>query len=300
MIHLEFLKVFWDYTLDVLPYFLLAALAGATLQTFVGDRFLSRKLLSSPLAPFFAAMLGATVPVCSCSMIPIARAIDSLSGKSYAPVVAFLVTAPVLSPVVLVLTAGMLGMEMTLFRVAFPLLYAMSIAYLSSLVFKKHLSLPLFQGSGSRVNSKHLFVRNLRSLLFSTGKYLLLGLAIAALIKVLTPPNLIASFSGSILSYPLISLLSVPVYVCSGEEVPIGRSLRDMGMSDGQVLTFMLASSGICIPTIAALFSFLPRKLVLLYTLSWFVFATLVGMIVDFSSALNLTIGFSRFVGTSE
>jgi len=287
LIVVEFLKVFLDYTLDVLPYFVLASLLGAFLQTFVGEKFLSRKLLSKPYAPILTATLGATVPVCSCSMIPLAKTIESLSGRTYAPAIAFLITAPVLSPVVLVLTFGMFGSQMTFLRILFPLIYALAGAYLFPLVFRKPPSLPVFQGSSSEVDKKRLFLVNLRSLLITTGKYILLGLAVASLLKVLVPPQLIATFSGSPPSYPLISLLSVPVYVCSGEEVPIGKSLMDLGMSPGQVLTFMLASSGICVPTIMALLSFLPRTLVLLYTFGWFLISILAGVITDFHQGVN-------------
>lgn len=287
MIVLEFSKIFWDYTLDVLPYFVLASFLGAFLQTFVGEKFLSRKLLSKPYAPLLTATLGATVPVCSCSMIPVAKTIESLSGRTYAPAIAFLITAPVLSPVVLILTFGMFGSEITFMRVIFPLIYALTGAYLFSLAFKKPPSLPVFQGSKSEMDKGRLFLVNLRSLLLTTGKYVLLGLAIAALLKVLVPPQIIASFSQSPLSYPMISLLSVPIYVCSGEEIPIAKSLMDLGMSPGQALTFMLASSGICVPTIMALLSFLPRGLVFLYTSGWFIVSILAGVVTDLLLGVN-------------
>ncbi len=278
-----FLRTFADYTLDVLPYFLGASVLGALLQSLWGERLIRSSFLRKPYAPVITASLGAAIPLCSCSMIPVARTIDSLSGRSYAPAVAFLITAPVLSPVTLLLTYGMFGIKLTLVRFLSTFLFAVAVAYLISLVFNKPPVIPLVQGGSGNEPATlwERFFTNFRSLFVSTGKYVLLGLFIAAVVKVLVPQSMIEPVTGSVLSYPLVSLISVPVYVCSGEEVPIARSLVDLGFKPGQALTFMLASSGICLPTVLALLSFFPRALVLTYTSAWFVFSALTGLLTD-------------------
>ncbi len=278
----EFFIVFVHYLVDVFPYFLLASLLGAFIQVFLARGIVKAHLFSKPYAPVVTAFFGASVPVCSCSMIPVARTFDSFSSKSYAPVIAFLMTAPVLSPVVVVLTFGMFGLEITLLRVLMSIAFALIVAYLTLYMFKKKATLPLMQGAGQGKRDKLTELwESFRSLFVTTGKYVLLGLLIASLLKALLPQDLVAGFSSSPFSYPIISLLAIPVYVCSGEEVPIARSLYELGFTQGQVLTFMLASSGICVPTITALFSFLPRALVIFYSLSWFVFSTLAGVFAD-------------------
>jgi len=112
-----FLLTFWEYTLDVLPFFLLASLIGAVLQSLGGARIVGARLVNSSYAPVLTAGMGAVVPLCSCSMIPVARTINALSRKSYAPVLSFLITAPVLSPLVILLTFGVFGLEVTLLRI---------------------------------------------------------------------------------------------------------------------------------------------------------------------------------------
>jgi uncharacterized membrane protein YraQ (UPF0718 family) len=54
-----------------------------------------------------------------------------------------------------------------------------------------------------------------------------------------------------------------------------------VGFTTGQAVTFMLGSSGVCLPTIFALFSFLPRKVVFAYSTGWFMFSILTGLIYD-------------------
>ena len=278
----SFLSTFAEYTADVFPYFLIASLIGATLQGLGGARLVSGRLINSRYGPLFTAGVGAVVPLCSCSMIPVARTINSFSRGSYAPVLSFLITAPVLSPLVILLTFGVFGLEITILRVLYALLFALTLSVAVHFFLPKRNIFPLIQG-GFQDEKERLktFLHSFRDLFLSTGKYVLLGLIIAALIKVLVPSELIASFASHPLSYPLIALLSVPIYVCSGEEVPIARSLHELGLTPGQALTFMLASTGICVPTIVALLNFLPRRIVFLYGISWFLVSILSGFLTD-------------------
>jgi uncharacterized membrane protein YraQ (UPF0718 family) len=67
----------------------------------------------------------------------------------------------------------------------------------------------------------------------------------------------------------------------SAEEIPIGKSLLELGLTQGQVLTFMLAGAGICLPTIMATLKFFPKKLVIYYVLLWFIGSILAGISYD-------------------
>ncbi|MCS6956948.1 MAG: permease [Aquificaceae bacterium] len=274
----SFFNAFYGYLVDILPYFLLAVLVTSILQGFTKLKWLRFFLKRERTAPICTSLLGGLLPLCSCSMLPVANLINSMS-KSYAPVLSFLVVAPVVSPVTLLLTYGYFGLPMTLFRLLGTLLFALIFAYTVSLYFKKPKVIPLLMGSSG--GSAHGFFLYLKENLLGIGKYLLLGIVIASVIKTLLPPNLIASVAGSFLSYPFLSVVSVPVYVCSGEEVPIARALRDVGFTGGNALTFMLGGTGICLPTIVATMKFLPKGLVIAYVIFWLFFSTLMGFIYD-------------------
>ena len=274
----SFFNAFYGYLVDILPYFLLAVLVTSILQGFTKLEWLRFFLKRERTAPIYTSLLGGLLPLCSCSMLPVANLINSMS-KSYAPVLSFLVVAPVVSPVTLLLTYGYFGLPMTLFRLLGTFLFALIFAYTVSLYFKKPKVIPLLMGSSG--SSGHGFFLYLKENLLGIGKYLLLGIVIASVIKTLLPPDLIASVAGSFLSYPLLSVVSVPVYVCSGEEVPIGRALRDVGFTGGNALTFMLGGTGICLPTIVATMKFLPKGLVIAYVIFWLFFSTLMGFIYD-------------------
>ena len=274
---MEFFKNFYSYLVEIVPFFVLAMFVSAFLKAMVKPSLFLKFLSKRRSAPIFTALLGAVSPMCSCSMLPFANFINSYS-KGYGPVLAFLITAPTLSPVILLLTYGLFGLDVSIYRLVGSLAYALLVAYSVGYFLKKPPTLQMkIRDSSSK---RSAFLEGLREQL-PVVKYLLIGIAIASLIKTFTPTWLTASLSKTPLAYPLISLVAVPIYVCSGEDVVLGRAMVDVGFTTGQAMTFMLGSSGVCLPTIFALFSFLPKKVVFAYSAGWFMFSILTGLVYD-------------------
>ncbi len=130
------LNTFYQYTLDIFPYFILASFLTSLIQTYLNLNALMSILSKNKLAPLFTCLFGALMPLCSCSMIPVAQLMNSLS-KTYAPVISFLIIAPIVSPITLLLTYGVLGFYMTIFRVLGAFLFALVVAYTVDILFKK-------------------------------------------------------------------------------------------------------------------------------------------------------------------
>nr|WP_097000497.1 permease [Persephonella hydrogeniphila] len=195
----RFFDKFIDYSLDVLPYFFLASVIGALIQSYMNFSFIKRFINRRFLSPVITAVFGSSVPVCSCSMIPVAQTINSFS-RSYAPALSFLIAAPVLSPVVLFIMVGMFGWELTLFRFGVVLIIALSVSYLVDIFFKKPPSLPLFSSTGGEKSRLDIFRESFKDIFINTGKYVLIGLVIAAIVSALVPSDYVASFSN----FPLL------------------------------------------------------------------------------------------------
>ncbi len=279
----SFIKSFYQYLLDIVPYFLLATSITAFIQSYVNLSLIKRFMKNPYTASITTGVVGGLLPVCSCSMIPVALMINSLS-KSYAPVITFLIVAPIVSPITVILTYALFGYKMALFRVGATFIFALLTAYIVHALFKKPSQIPIGAVSKRLVENRfRLFLKYLLDTVKLTGKYILIGITIAAFIKTVVPSTWVAYISKTFLSYPLISLVSIPVYVCSGEDVPIAKALFEVGFTQGNALTFMLASSGICLPTIVATLSFLPRALVFIYAGSWFILSTVTGLIYDYA-----------------
>ena len=277
----EFLYKFFIYSKEVLPFFFIASIVGALIQTFLKISFIKRFINHRFLSPVVSAIFGASAPVCSCSMIPIAQTINSFS-RYYSPVIAFLISAPALSPVIFFLMLGMFDLKLTLYRFIFGIVLAIIGGLLADFILKKPRMLGLLTSTerDSRTNIQK-FKDNFKDIFIDTGKYVLIGLIIASLISVLIPPTVISKFADLPFSYVLIAIISIPLYLSAGEEVPIGKSLLDLGLTNGQILTFMFAGSGICLPTIMATVKFFPKKLVYYYVLIWLVGSIIAGISYD-------------------
>ncbi len=279
-IFIGFLNKFWNYSIEILPYFFIATVIVAFIQSYLSFNIIRRFVNRRFLSPVITAVFGSSAPVCSCSMIPIAQTINSLS-KSYAPAIAFLISAPILSPIIFFLMLGMFGWELTVFRFVFGFLVALITAYLVDIFFKKPPSLPMFSSGGQSLSKWQAFKLAFKDIFIGTGKYVLLGLLIASAVATLIPSTLITKFAQFPLSYFFITVFSIPIYVCSGEEIPIAKSFVDLGFTQGQALTFMLSSAGICIPTISATFKFFPKKLAVSYVTIWFLCSIIGGVLFD-------------------
>jgi hypothetical protein len=276
----KLINKFFEYSIEIFPYFLIATIIGALIQSYISFKIVRKFVNHKILSPIATAVFGASVPVCSCSMIPIAQTINSLS-KSFAPAISFLISAPILSPVIFLLMLGMFGWKLTIFRFIFGLFLAVFSAYTVNIFFKKSPMLPMFSSSGENENRWQKFKSAFKEIFIGTGKFVLIGLLIASAVSVLIPDSLITKFSNFPFSYLLITSFSIPIYVCSGEEIPIAKSFLDLGLTEGQILTFMLASAGICIPTISATFKIFPKRLVVFYISIWFLGSIFSGLIYD-------------------
>lgn len=278
----RFLGSFWNYTIEVWPYFFLALLMVSFLKVYLDASFLIRILRLKKSAPLLTGTLAALLPVCSCSVIPLAYFIHNFSFN-FAPVLAFLMIGPVVSPVTILLTIGLLGPKFALFRLIFSFVISLGLAYLTILLFKKEERVLEYPEQKVYLKEKKLkrVWKEFKEEGFEIGKYLLLGLLIASILVTLLTPEKLTFLSRSSFSYLLIAFISIPIYVCSGEEVPLARALLDLGFSPGQAMIFVLAGSGICVPTLIASLRFLPLKVVLYYLFSWFILSIGAGLLYD-------------------
>ena len=102
--------------MEIAPYFLIGTMAGALLKSWLPFSIVERHLGSGVKSIVAVSILGGALPVCSCSMVPLAQAMRE-KGAALGAVVAFLLVAPVLSPVTVLLTWGWLGPGFTLARI---------------------------------------------------------------------------------------------------------------------------------------------------------------------------------------
>ena len=105
-------------------------------------------------------------------------------------------------------------------------------------------------------------------LLKDIGGWLLLGVAVAALISVLVPEDFIGRhLNQGNLSLLIMLLVGIPLYICATASTPIAAALVLKGLSPGAALVFLLAGPATNAATIAVVARHWGRTATLIYLL---------------------------------
>ncbi len=115
------------------------------------------------------------------------------------------------------------------------------------------------------------------------GRWLLIGLVIAALITAFVPADFLASLSD----YPLLSMLlvlalSVPMYVCATGSIPIAVALMLKGLSPGAALVLLMAGPATNAASLMVVHKALGRGVQVFYVGAIVVGAMVFGLLADY------------------
>ena len=292
-----FAKEFLTLTWMVLPYFLAGAAFGAALDVFVKPEFALKHLGGGWLSMAKASILGMVMPGCSCATMPMAEGLRR-KGADLGTVTSFLLASPLVSPQTLVLTWAVLGWKFTLARALAAFFGAMMIGAIflwlernkpgfldiPAQVPEKKCSSGCCGSAAAEEEGPKKFWPVFIDILKDLSKYFVLGMAIASLLTVLIPPDVIPRYIGSSgpLAYIAAVLLGVPLYVCEGEEIPLTLSLLKLGLGPGPAFAFLLGSVGTCVPTMIMSQKLIGRRGLLVYAAWWLLFAFGAGLLFSF------------------
>lgn len=203
------------------------------------------------------AVLGAPLPSCSCAVLPVSRALYA-RGATPALVVAFLLATPELGIETLTLTARFLGWRYAALRIAAALVAAIITALVVAQFTRSEShddavhsdATPATKTDGG---SLARFLRALEELLFHVGAWTAVGLVAAAFIGALLPPASFERLRSNGLDVLVMSVISIPSYVCASSATPLGAVLLAKGFSPGAVLVGLLLGPTMNFTTLAFL-----------------------------------------------
>ena len=264
-----------------MPYFIGSIAIAAIIDAKLDPQFFSRKFKRGWRAIVNATLLGAIIPACSCTSMPIAENLKTKSNHLGA-VMAFIIISPALGPHSIILTFFILGPKFGFFRIV----SAMLLAFIAGLIFE-YLQRNGFTGFNSMqteikssccMKSKTI-VKSFTSIIKKLIPYFLVGLLIASILMVIVPPQFILHYINDTgpLKYFIAAVLGIPVYVCAGEEIPITHSFLSLGLAPGAAFTLMMASVGTCIPTMLMAQKMVGKRATVLYVITWFIYAIFSG-----------------------
>lgn len=223
-----------------------------------------------------AALLGIVTPFCSCSAVPLFIGFVT-TGVPLGVTFSFLVSAPMVNEVALVLLFGLFGWKVAGLYLVTGLMIAMVSGWIMGLLkMEKHVEEWVFEIPGNMAGTTHGMTwpariragrDSVRDIVGRVWPYVLLGIAVGAGIHGYVPENFMASLMGrdAWWAVPLAVLLGVPMYSNAAGIIPIVQALLGKGAALGTVLAFMMSVIGLSLPEAIILRKVLKPRLIAVF-----------------------------------
>lgn len=230
------------------------------------------------LANVTAAGLGVLTPFCSCSAVPLFIGFVS-AGIPLGVTFSFLIAAPMVNEVALILLIGLVGWNVALIYLGFGLAIAIVAGWV---IGRLHLEgwlqdwvRDIHAGTTDPVEDEALtlpdrYRRGLDAVREIFGKvwiWIILGIGMGALIHGYVPEDLMARVmgSGTWWSVPAAVLMGVPMYTNAAGVIPIVEALLGKGAALGTVLAFMMSVIALSLPEMIILKQVLKLRLIAVF-----------------------------------
>lgn len=207
-----------------------------------------------------AAMLGVVTPFCSCSAVPLFIGFVT-TGVPLGVTFSFLISAPMVNEVALVLLFGLFGWRVAAIYAGTGLLIAIvagwTIGRLRMEKYVEHWVYATQPGSENDPDQPLDWRARLRygtdavrEIVGKVWLFVVLGIAVGAGIHGYVPENFMASImgKGAWWSVPLAVLIGVPMYSNAAGIIPVVQALLGKGAALGTVLAFMMSVIGLSLP----------------------------------------------------
>jgi uncharacterized membrane protein YraQ (UPF0718 family) len=287
---LDFVKEFYLLVSEMAPYLLFGFFFAGLLKAFFPTdgivNFMGRKNFRSVLN---AAILGVPLPLCSCGVIPTAVSFYR-SGATKGATTSFLISTPQTGVDSIFATYSLLGLPFAIIRPFVALVTGLVGGIANHILVKDQLSPAEQDPDRGTLRKKESFGKRMKTVVtYGFGelvedivKWLLIGLAAAALLSMLIPDSFFTRYIGNRWIEMLIVLAaSVPLYICATGSIPLAAVLLMKGISPGAALVLLMAGPATNVATMMVISNTMGRKSFLIYL------ATIVGGALFFGTIVN-------------
>ena len=273
-------------------YILIGLLIAGILKQLIPDDFIIKHLGKGSISLVIkSTILGIPLPVCSCSVIPLAQGLRK-EGASKGSVQSFLISSPITGVDSILATFSFFGLVFTLFRLISSIIIAILVGVIQNFIEKEdNTKLKNIEsscstgccssGCSNEKPKKSFSIKSAFSYAYVTlfkdmVKPLFIGLIFGALFTTLAPKEYTSLlFENQILTYFVIILFAMPLYICATASLPIAAALIIEGMSPGAAFIFLTAGPATSMITMSVVYKTLGKTSLVIY-LSTILFLSLV------------------------
>ena len=207
----------------------------------------------------FAALLGIVTPFCSCSAVPLFIGFVE-SGIPLGVTFSFLIAAPTINEVAIILLLGLFGWKVATLYIASGLAVAIVAGfvigqlkmerYVEDFVWKIQHAAGATEETLKWADRIERARGSVKEIVGKVWLSVVIGIAVGAGIHGYVPEDALASILGKQAwwSVPAAVLIGIPLYSNAAGIVPIVSTLIEKGASVGTALAFMMSVIGLSLP----------------------------------------------------
>lgn len=226
-----------------------------------------------------AASLGIVTPFCSCSAVPLFIGFVS-AGVPLGVTFSFLIAAPMVNEVALVLLWGLVGWRIAATYLAFGLVLAVVAGWIIGKLKLEHwlqdwvraihtgaAQATLPDGDLTMIDRYRHGLEAVKDIVGKVWIWVIAGISLGALIHGYVPEDAMVSImgSGAWWSVPAAVIMGIPMYTNAAGVIPIVEALLGKGAELGTVLAFMMSVIALSLPEMLILRKVLTTKLIAVF-----------------------------------
>ncbi len=286
---------------EVFPYFMVGVFLAGLIRTYKLAIVLRNSLIKYGfLSIFLASLVGVLTPLCACGILTTAVTL-MFAGLPLAPVMALLVSSPLISPSAYLLTLNDLGPHWTVIRTIAAFSMGIFAGVITHLLRNKGFQVDklLIEGTipvgdfhdqdypdeslrcnckekfGNRVARKTdnifvIFLAKSSDMLWLVGKYVLVGITVGAIIERYMPSEWLLNLFGRDGKFNIvwITLGTVPIFLHQISASSILYHIKsglDGTLNGGAGLAFLIGGPVTAMPTMIMLWAIFKKRVFALY-----------------------------------
>lgn len=227
--------IFLSIIIEALPFVLIGSLISGFIEVFITpEKVLSILPKNKVLAILFGTFIGFIFPSCECGIVPIVHRLLEKKVSNYTAI-PFLVTAPIINPIVLFASYTAFGNSVlfALYRALGAILVSVIVGiilgfYVKEPILKECQISQHHHDYSQKTNWQKVGFGLIHAIdeFFDTGRYLVFGCLFASLVQVYIPTAVLTTIGHNPLSAILLMmLLAFLLSLCSEADAFIGASL---------------------------------------------------------------------------
>lgn len=257
------------------------------LQQMLGDNSISSLLK--------ATVSGMLLPICSCGVIPLGLGLY-YSGAYLGPTLAFMSATPIINPVAVLLSYGLLGPEIATIYLLSGFTIPILLGVIGNHLGGRELYVPGLEGcvqnemmdcSSVKTSLGQRLLSGMQWGFLDMGmmvsKYVIVGMFLAGLIMSVVPPAFFQQYLGDpgLISIAGIAVLGALLYVCAVGQIPFIAALIANGASPGVAVTFLMAGAATNLPELISIYKLIGKRSALIYLVGMVSFSMMIGIFTN-------------------